>query len=154
MNKTLCKIISATILAISLGIMGTTAMPSYPVSASIEEDGLKNQCIYREGDYIIAKENASYLALVQTVWIEFNDFVNYTSYMGYDAPTYVGTKTFDDGTTVTVEKNGDNYLITYKIKKSVFTDLNTVKAKFETESFGGSHYPHYIDDNGGHGYSL
>ena len=76
MNKTLCKIISATILAISLGIMGTTTIPSYPVSASIEEDGLKNQSIYRERDYIIAKENASHLALIQTVWIDIiNRFI-------------------------------------------------------------------------------
>ena len=62
MKKTICKVISAAILGVSLSILGTTVMPSTPAFASIEEDGLKNQCIYREGDYIIAKENASELA--------------------------------------------------------------------------------------------
>lgn len=154
MKKTICKVISAAILGVSLSILGTTVMPSTPAFASIEEDGLKNQCIYREGDYIIAKENASELALIQCVWMEFKYYGTPEGYIGYDAPRTVGTKTFMDGTVVTVEKADEGYVITYKMKKSIFADLNAERVKFETESFGGNNYPHYIDDNGGHGYSL
>lgn len=156
MKKTLCKVISAALLGVSLGFLGTTAMPSYPVSASIQEDGLKNQHIYRDGDYIIAVERASYNAMIQAVWIEFDNITNIKTYIGYDAPRYVGTKEFEDGTTVTVEESedGDGYLITYKMPKSVFPYLEDTKAMFETESFGGNTFSHYTDDNNGHWYKL
>lgn len=157
MKKTLCKIIAAAVLGVSLGVIGTTAMPSCPVSASIQEEGLKNQSIYREGDYVIAVERASYLALIQTVWIEFDHETTLTQEIGYYAPNSVGTKEYEDGTTVTVKESedGDGYLITFKMPKKVFPYLDETKARFVLErTGGGSIYPYYIDDNNGYGYQL
>lgn len=157
MNKTLCKIISAAVLGASLGVIGTTASLSTPVSASIQEEGLKNQNIYREGDYVIAVERASYYALIQNVWIEFNHETAIEHENGYAAPNSVGTKEYADGTTVTVKESedGDGYIITYKMPIKLFPYINETRASFVLErTGGGSIYPYYRDDNNGHGYQL
>lgn len=154
MNKTFRKIAAKIILGASLGIIGTTAIPTTSAFASqYSQSNLSMQSIYRQDGYVIAQVNASPTAVSHSVYMVCESPIP-SDYKAYEAPFFPGTWYDNDGTECTVTENGANYLVTFKINMNVFSDISKVKARFENESFGGQNYTSYKDDNGGKGYTL
>lgn len=154
MNKKIKKIIATTILGGSLAVLGATTIA--PVSASAysqeyNQNALGMQTIYRENGYAIAKVNVSEEALKEGVSMDCytgNGSANY----GYSAPKYVGTYYYDNDSQVTVEKNDNKYVVTFKINLYYLGDTN-IKVAFHTGYYGQAGVT-YVDNNGGHYYTV
>lgn len=155
MNKKIKKIIATTILGGSLAVLGATTIA--PVSASAysqvyDQNTLGMQTIYRENGYAIAKVNVSEEALKEGVSMHLLTS-NTSGYYEYFAPEHVGTDYYYNNSEVTVERNDNKYVVTFKINLDSFGTSSNIKAEFNAGKYAFNCVT-YVDNNGGHYYTV
>ena len=158
MNKMLKKVMLGVALCGCFGTVGGTVLPSLkPIEAKASNlnyhtdyDNLKMQTIYTQDNKAIVVVNVGKNAL-ETGGVTFECRTSNYNYTSYTSLAKAGTRTWDNGNSVTsvYNSNTGKYEVTFTIYKDTIYD--GARGYFYVY---GNYSGVIMDENGGYGYQI